>query len=808
MPFSIGCILEASLLLINAVAILNDEFLERIGLSRKSDQNFGFNEEHPNLMKGQLITGIHSIRTSAMLLFALILSLLLLPVISLLLLLCTRKRGDVYDEEQGSMNNDEMAKEDLINRINRSKSRDASNQQRLCVRTSKQLTGHIKAIPALPMEDFLIRVYTMHKDRDKLFREEYEALADLIEDCKIVTASKPENALKNRYKNILPYEHSRIILKRHIQDENPEVWINRSKVEKVEETGFINANYISGYNREHEYIAAQGPLADTVADFWWMIWQEKSTQLIMACSLIEGGRVKCATYWPSDEESYQEYGRIRVKLISKQKTPHYITRTFNISLIPTVTPTGSVSSLTPVNQSDQVSEEMTGVTSDTQRRVTHFQFTGWPDFGAPLSASPLLTLVRKVRLAVNPTDGPILVHCSAGVGRTGTFIMLDIMLQRMAEENRVEVRQTVEALRKERGYMVQSLAQYIFLHDALVEAYLCGITVISAKDLESKCIQYAADNQLLEQLATKLPETQNLYIHPTAGEQANSVKNRDCTVIPYQRTCVPLLQYKPEKGYFDVSVKDSYINASFVQGYWLENNFIVTQEPLSTTMFDFWSLLLQQNCPCIINIQITRFQEDLIPNGSAFSIDSGDSISDQTYLPNDIGTELEFNFIKIECIDCIINDDKCLEERKLILRWGKGKEYKVTHYTFHFNKSLLSNYSQMSDSVKKNPKGLKELISFINHTRSIYKSQQMTITAHRSRHPILLYDKLGTNFCGIFTAISIGMDNLDNEDSFDLLQCCRTLCSERPKIITSIGDIYLILRGLVLYNKEFRQNSH
>ena len=133
----------------------------------------------------------------------------------------------------------------------------------------------------------------------------------------------------------------------------------------------------------------------------------------------------------------------------------------------------------------------------------------------------------------------------------------------------------------------------------------------------------------------------------------------------------------------------------------------------------------------------------------------------------------------------------------------------ISHYTFHFNMSLLSNYSQTSDSDRKNPEGLRELISLVNLTRDIYKSQQTTVFSQKSNHPILLYDKyakfitlmrilnlfyflrLGTNLCGIFTALFIGMDNLDNEDSFDLLQCCRNLCSERPKMITSIVSCIL-----------------
>ncbi|XP_060718260.1 receptor-type tyrosine-protein phosphatase H [Tachysurus vachellii] len=280
----------------------------------------------------------------------------------------------------------------------------------------------------IPLKNFPGHFSAMSCDENRGFIEEYEDLSTVGTDqsCKIATL--PENKDKNRFSNVQAYDSSRVKLA-----EPP-----------GSDSDYINANYIHGYGKKKkQYIAAQGPLPFTVNDFWRMVWEQKSSAIVMLTNCTEGGKTKCEHYWPMDNMPCL-YGNLLVTIQSEQKESCWTQREFII-------------------RNESTSEE---------QAVTHFHFTAWPDHGVPNRTEELIQfrwIVRK-HIETFPFSGPTVVHCSAGVGRTGTLIALDLLLQQMEKEELVNIADCVRGMRVSRPLMVQTQSQYVFLHQCIMES--------------------------------------------------------------------------------------------------------------------------------------------------------------------------------------------------------------------------------------------------------------------------------------------------------------------------------------------------
>ncbi|XP_069618839.1 receptor-type tyrosine-protein phosphatase O isoform X3 [Ranitomeya imitator] len=270
------------------------------------------------------------------------------------------------------------------------------------------------------LDDFDSYIVDMAKDSDYKFSLQFEELKMIGLDVPHSAADLPVNRCKNRYTNILPYDFSRVKL---------------ITTEEEDSADYINANFIPGYNSSQEYIATQGPLPDTRNDFWKMILQQKSQVIVMLTQCNEKRRIKCDHYWPFTAEPVS-YGDITVEMVSEEEQPDWALRVFRISYI------------------------------TEAQHVMHFNFTAWPDHGVPAAsaAESILQFVYMVRQKAAKTKGPITVHCSAGVGRTGTFIALDRLMQHIRDHEFVDVLGLVGELRSYRMSMVQTEEQFIFLH--------------------------------------------------------------------------------------------------------------------------------------------------------------------------------------------------------------------------------------------------------------------------------------------------------------------------------------------------------
>ncbi|XP_043341904.1 receptor-type tyrosine-protein phosphatase V-like isoform X3 [Cervus canadensis] len=264
------------------------------------------------------------------------------------------------------------------------------------------------------------------------FFQEFEELKEVGKEQPRLEAEHPANSAKNRYPHVLPYDHSRVRLA--LLDGKPH-------------SDYINASFIPGYTHPQEFIATQGPLKKTLADFWRLVWEQQVHVIVMLTVGMENGRVLCEHYWPADSRPIT-HGPVTILLLAEQPQDEWTTREFQLH----------------------------HAAQQRQRRVKQLQFTTWPDHSVPEAPSSLLAFVELVREQARATvgAGPLLVHCSAGVGRSGTFVALWRLLRQLEEEQAVDVFHAVHVLRLHRPLMIQTPSQYIFLHSCLLSRVLEG----------------------------------------------------------------------------------------------------------------------------------------------------------------------------------------------------------------------------------------------------------------------------------------------------------------------------------------------
>ncbi|XP_062899577.1 tyrosine-protein phosphatase non-receptor type 13 isoform X2 [Mobula hypostoma] len=255
----------------------------------------------------------------------------------------------------------------------------------------------------------------------KIPMQEFEHLQDLkpLDGC--LVGQTKENRRKNRYKNILPYDGTRVPL--------------------GAEHGYINASFIRipVDKKECTYIACQGPLTHTVADFWQMVWEQKSNVIAMMTLEVEGSKIKCQRYWPELQgQSMMINNRMKIILRSSELLKEFIIRKI----------------------------EMNDVWSGESRLITHLNFTAWPDHGTPKQPEQLVDFLTFLRCIKN--SGPLIAHCSAGIGRSGTLICLDAVLTFIGKGLDFDISHIVRTMRSQRQGMIQTEAQYIFCYQVVL----------------------------------------------------------------------------------------------------------------------------------------------------------------------------------------------------------------------------------------------------------------------------------------------------------------------------------------------------
>ncbi|XP_061083727.1 receptor-type tyrosine-protein phosphatase epsilon-like isoform X2 [Conger conger] len=542
-------------------------------------------------------------------------------------------------------------------------------------------------------------------DDGKMFREEYSSLPGGYTQGTCEVANKDENREKNRYPNILPYDHSRVVL---------------TQIDGIKCSDYINASYIDGYKDKNKFIAAQGPKPETVADFWRMIWEQKTTTIVMLTNVKERKEDKCHQYWP--EQGCWCYGNVRVVVEDCTVLVDYTIRKFCV-------------------------QYQGGDGFKAPRLVTQLHFTSWPDFGVPFTPIGMLKFLKKVKL-VNPSHaGPIVVHCSAGVGRTGTFIVIDGMIDMMHMEQKIDVFSFVSRIRNQRSQLIQTDMQYSFIYQALLEYYLYGDTELDISSLEGHLHKLhntlvPLDRIGLEEEFKKLTNVRIMKESMRVGNlQANMKKNRVLQIIPYDFNRV-ILSIKRGQEFTD------YINASFIDGYRQKDYYIATQGPLAQTVEDFWRMVWEWRCHSIV--MLTELQER--EQDKCFQYWPAEG----SVTHGDYAVELKVD---------TLSDSFSL--RDLVLTYVPDKETRfVRHFHFH-------GWPEVGIPAEGNG-----MIDFI---AAVQRQQQQS-----GNHPIVVHCSAGAGRTGTFIALSNILERVKAEGLLDVFQTVKSLRMQRPHMVQTV----------------------
>uniref|UniRef100_A0AAQ5XYL6 Receptor-type tyrosine-protein phosphatase delta n=1 Tax=Amphiprion ocellaris TaxID=80972 RepID=A0AAQ5XYL6_AMPOC len=550
--------------------------------------------------------------------------------------------------------------------------------------------------PPIPISELADHIERLKANDNLKFSQEYESV-DPGQQFTWENSNLEVNKPKNRYANVIAYDHSRVIL---------------SSIEGVPGSDYINANYIDGYRRQNAYIATQGSLPETFGDFWRMVWEQHTANIIMMTKLEEKSRVK------STEQ-------------------HVVGFSFLM--------------------------RFSG--SNEKREVRHFQFTAWPDHGVPEHPTPFLAFLRRVKACNPPDAGPMVVHCSAGVGRTGCFIVIDAMTERIKHEKTIDIYGHVTLMRSQRNYMVQTEDQYIFIHDALLEAVTCGNTEVPARNLYSyiqRLTQIEPGENVtgmeleFKRLASAKAHTSRFV---SANLPCNKFKNRLVNIMPYETTRVCLQPIRGVEG-------SDYINASFIDGYRQQKAYIATQGPLAETTEDYWRMLWEHNSTIVV--MLTKLRE------------MGREKCHQ-YWPAERSARYQY---------FVVDPMAEYNMPQYILR-----EFKVTDA--RDGQSRTVRQFQFTDwpeqGVPKSGEGFIDFIGQVHKTKEQF-GQDGPITVHCSA---------GVGRTGVFITLSIVLERMRYEGVVDIFQTVKMLRTQRPATVQTEDQYQFCYRASLEYLGSF-----
>jgi protein tyrosine phosphatase len=558
-------------------------------------------------------------------------------------------------------------------------------------------------------EEFLDIIEIMHHKGKTAFSEEFNSLETQTADSVSIGTM---NKAKNRYKNIFPYDHSRVVL----------------SVKDGKGSDYINASYVDGYKMYNHYVAAQGPTPQTLQDFCQMVWDAKFPMIVMVTKLMEGAKSKCEQYYPENAGETLSFGPYTLRT---KNVRHFVD--FEVRAI-----------------------ELSSEESDTTHSFDHYLFTGWPDYGVPKYPTSLIRMLYHVR-EHRISDIPIIVHCSAGVGRTGTFIALDCILDQINAENTIDIKRVVKKMREKRMFMVQTVDQYTFLHTAVRELLLCGDTSVRSTDLrrfisKSKESGFKHQFELLDHLTADSVDSKKVT------EQMDKVRYMDRLPVQGKHVYVP------------TAAGTVFYNASHVDGYHAPKAFIAAQSPMSNTVGEFWSMIVDKKVATVVLLC------PLWENGK-----EGSSL----FWPKEenAGATYEGTDVTTDSVDA----GEVYDEYKLTVQQDQRKCMEVTLY----------HYKQWFET--KTP----DLVSLLKFLVAVQNARQQNST-----QPIVISCNDGLGRSCTFIAIWSLLEQMKAEGQIDVLSTVKSIRTQRPGGVNNLSYYISCYDAVLAYLDSFAEYSN
>ncbi|XP_060599714.1 uncharacterized protein LOC132753277 isoform X2 [Ruditapes philippinarum] len=664
--------------------------------------------------------------------------LVFLVIVVITIYIVLRKRDQPYKSENHKKNGTKHTRPEIINLTSNGETTSSGKKQTFHTKNELSKEESAPLLAAKPDEsdyynmntEIPVAIFTEYLQNRKRedpdwYKQEFLKLPKgLLKPCDDAQSFK--NRGKCRYKQLYPYDETRVKIEPELEDE----------------TDFINASYVKGYKSPKAFIAAQGPVDSTVNDFWRMIFQKDCGRIVMLTNLFEECKMKCVRYWPETDEP-QKYGCYEVIMLTEDELPNYTKRHL----------------------------QATNCKTNEVKDFQHLHFTAWPDRGVPDNPSVMLQFRDIVMSEHTFLDGPILVHCSAGIGRTGTFVALDYLLKQAHVEPKIDLFKTITDMRYQRTNFVQTDIQYEFVHNAIAEA-------LNTKDSEVTEVEFSQYYWSMQEdgtdsSKTKLQEQFEMInqmcalpdetCYSAGSKEENIGKNRDRDILPLD-SC---------RAYLSTPVKGSneYINAIFVPTCSNKTGFLITQMPLPHTVTDFWRLVYDQHVSNIVMMN---------------NVDDDDEETAE-YWPSDDSTYGPF---RVKLINCYDNEEFSV----MTIQLTHTSMSKLTTMEVK-----LFRYEGWADneSLPETTSSLTSLISRVSMSHRDSKTEA-----------VIVHCMNGADRSGLFCAVSCVLERLQMEKKINIPQTVMQLRARRPQLIKTFDQFHFCYRAVLEYleSKEIYSN--
>ncbi|XP_074661301.1 receptor-type tyrosine-protein phosphatase kappa-like [Tubulanus polymorphus] len=565
--------------------------------------------------------------------------------------------------------------------------------------------------------DLLGETLMKTSDEWKNMDEEFQSVLRLrrgLSEC----AEKVENLEKNRFPNILAYDSTRVVLEQTGEEPTSD---------------YINANYIRGLTGHLICIACQAPLLSTINDHWRMIWQEKCPAIIVLTDLTEGQgkdkKVKCHRYWPTKLDAIGRYGDITVTVAEKMEKH--------------TEPPAVVHFLSITKRGHKQAHNLL---------VCHYR--GWPDHGVPFPASSVVRMQQFIKQRLtDPDQGLVLIHGSAGAGRTGCYIATEQLLEKAKKDGLVNVFDMFRKLRQQRPEMIQNMKQYILVHQILLEELILGPVAYTTTSFRESYEERKATRPVSKNVSDKIEEQFLVFkaSTPIQDEESLAVAKLLNNVNKSRyKDILPEAQYQPQLSH------KGFINASFVHTITNDNVFIATQSPLQKTITDFWQMIFDYNCELIVMMH-QEYPQD--PTYASYY----PAVGSIKFGPFTITVKE----VQLPCKTIVRRDlilQKQNESRRIrqiqFLGWPEDKSVPDLQYLFEFVK---------------------------------------LVTREHVTSPIVVHCMNSTTRTGLFCAAFELITKVPSSEQIDIYHSVQKLRMTRPQFIPNLEQ-YKLLHDLVIFN--------